>query len=83
MARALKDLGAAIGKQRVATHPLNEITRADANALRDYLLERMKPSSVHRYITVVRAAVNYVITSIASISPMSLTAFGSRAPRQL
>ena len=60
--RALKDLGAAIGKQRVAQTPLGEITRADANALRDYLLERMKPSSVHRYITVVRAAVNYVIT---------------------
>ena len=62
VARALKDLGAAIGKQRVAHTPLDEITRADANALRDYLLERMKPSSVHRYITVVRAAVNYVIT---------------------
>ena len=62
VARALKDLGAAIGQQRVAQTPLGEITRADANALRDYLLERMKPSSVHRYITVVRAAVNYVIT---------------------
>ena len=62
VARALKDLGAAIGKQRVAQTPLDEITRADANALRDHLLERMKPSSVHRYITVVRAAVNYVIT---------------------
>ena len=60
--RLRKDLGAAIGKQRVADTPLNEITRADANALRDYLLQRMKPSSVHRYITVVRAAVNYVIT---------------------
>ena len=59
--RLRKDLGAAIGKQRVADTPLNEITRADANALRDYLLQRMKPSSVHRYITVVRAAVNYVI----------------------
>ena len=60
--RLRKDLGAAIGKQRVTDTPLNEITRADANALRDYLLQRMKPSSVHRYITVVRAAVNYVIT---------------------
>ncbi|WP_334065731.1 tyrosine-type recombinase/integrase [Nereida ignava] len=61
VARALKDLGTAIGKQRVAQTPLGEITRADANALRDHLLERMKASSVHRYITVVRAAVNYVI----------------------
>ena len=60
--RLRKDLGAAIGKQRVADTPLNEITRADANTLRDYLLQRMKPSSVHRYITVVRAAVNYVIS---------------------
>ena len=60
--RLRKDLGVAIGKQRVADTPLNEITRADANALRDYLLQRMNPSSVHRYITVVRAAVNYVIT---------------------
>ena len=67
--RLRKDLGAAIGKQRVADTPLNEITRADANALRDYLLQRMKPSSVHRYITVVRAAVNYVITEHSLNTP--------------
>ena len=61
VARLRKDLADAIGTQRVKTTPLTEITRADANALRDYLLSRMKPSSVKRYITVVRAAVNYVI----------------------
>ena len=62
VARLRKDLGSAIGKQRVAGTPLNKIARADANALRDYLLQRMKPSSAQRYITVVRAAVNYVIS---------------------
>ena len=61
VARLRKDLADAIGAQRVKTTPLTEITRADANALRDHLLTRMKPSSVKRYITVVRAAVNYVI----------------------
>ena len=61
VARLRKDLADAIGAQRVKTTPLTEITRADANALRDHLLARMKPSSVKRYITVVRAAVNYVI----------------------
>ena len=61
VARLRKDLADAIGTQRVKTTPLTDITRADANALRDHLLSRMKPSSVKRYITVVRAAVNYVI----------------------
>ena len=61
VARLRKDLADAIGAQRVKSTPLTEITRADANALRDHLLTRMKPSSVKRYITVVRAAVNYVI----------------------
>ena len=61
VARLRKDLADAIGAQRVKTTPLTEITRVDANALRDHLLTRMKPSSVKRYITVVRAAVNYVI----------------------
>lgn len=62
VARLRKDLADAIGAQRLKSTPLTEITRADANALRDHLLIRMKPSSVKRYITVVRAAVNYVIT---------------------
>ncbi len=61
VARLRKDLADAVGAQRVKSTPLTEITRADANALRDHLLTRMKPSSVKRYITVVRAAVNYVI----------------------
>ena len=42
--------------------PLADITRADANAFRDHLLERMQPNSVLRNVAVVKAAVNYVLS---------------------
>lgn len=59
--RLRQDLAEALGAERITSAPLADITRADANALSDHLLKRMKPSSVKRYITVIRAAVNYVI----------------------
>ena len=41
--------------------PLADITRADANTFRDYLLNRMAPNSVLRTIGVIKAAMNHVI----------------------
>ena len=61
VAKLSKDLAEVLGAERIKSVPLADITRADANALRDHLLKRMKPSSVKRYITVIKAAVNYVI----------------------
>ena len=50
-------------KERKLKHvPLADITRVDANAFRDHLLERMLPNSVVRNVAVVKAAVNYVLS---------------------
>ena len=57
-----KDLKSSLGEHELEKGSLAEITRADANAFRDHLLERMKPNSVLRNVAVVKAAVNYVIT---------------------
>ena len=57
-----KDLKSSLGEHKLEKGSLAEITRADANAFRDHLLERMKPNSVLRNVAVVKAAVNYVIT---------------------
>ena len=57
-----KDLKSSLGEHKLKKGSLAEITRADANAFRDHLLERMKPNSVLRNVAVVKAAVNYVIT---------------------
>jgi len=57
-----KDLKSSLGEHKLEKGSLAEITRADANAFRDHLLERMKPNSVLRNVAVAKAAVNYVIT---------------------
>ena len=59
--RLRKDLVIALGKNRVEWTPLADITRADANTFRDYLLNRMAPNSVLRTLGVVKAAVNHII----------------------
>jgi len=61
IARLRKDLIIALGKNRVEWTPLADITRADANAVRDYLLTRMAPNSVLRTLGVIKAAINHVI----------------------
>jgi integrase len=50
-----------LGKNRVEWTPLADITRADANTFRDYLLNRMAPNSVVRTVGVIKAAMNHVI----------------------
>ena len=59
--RLRKDLVIALGKNRVEWTPLADITRADANTFRDYLLNRMAPNSVLRTLGVIKAAVNHII----------------------
>ena len=64
-----KDLKSSLGEHKLEKGSLAEITRADANAFRDHLLERMKPNSVLRNVAVVKAAVNYVITEHSLTTP--------------
>ena len=59
--RLRKDLIIALGKNRVEWTPLTDLTRADANTFRDYLLNRMAPNSVLRTLGVIKAAINHVI----------------------
>ena len=49
------------GKTKMDTVPLADISRQDATALRDVLLEKMAPNSVQRVIGTVKAAVNHAI----------------------
>lgn len=49
------------GKAKMDQVLLKDITRADANALRDLLLGKMAPNSVQRTIGILKAAVNYTI----------------------
>ena len=49
-----KDLKSSLGEHKLEKGSLAEITRTDANAFRDHLLERMKPNSVLRNVAVVR-----------------------------
>lgn len=49
------------GKTKMDTVPLEDISRQDATALRDVLLEQMAPNSVLRTIGTVKAAMNHSI----------------------
>ena len=60
--RLRKDMVAVFGKQKLQYVPLTDITRADANALRDHLLARVSPNSAVRMLSVLKAAVNFAIT---------------------
>ena len=53
---------AVFGKQKLQYVSLSDITRADANALRDHLLARVSPNSAVRMLSVLKAAVNFAIT---------------------
>jgi len=61
VARLRKDLVEVYGRQKIKHVPLKEITRQDANDLRDHLLRRLSANSVARNLGVIRAAVNHVI----------------------
>ena len=60
VARIRKDMAAVYGRQKIKYVPLKEITRQDANDLRDHLLRRLSANSVARNLGVLRAAVNHV-----------------------
>ena len=49
------------GKQKLKYTPLTDITRQDANDLRDHLLSRVSANSAVRMLGVVRTAINHVI----------------------
>ena len=59
--RLRTDMKSVFGKQRLKYTPLTEITRQDANDLRDHLLSRVSANSAVRMLGVVRTAINHVI----------------------
>ena len=59
--RCKADLEAAIGKTKLHKLRVEDITRQDANAYRDYLLERMSPNSVLRNKNTINVALNWYI----------------------
>ena len=59
--RLRKDMQSVFGKQKLTYTPLTEITRQDANELRDHLLSRVSANSAVRMLGVVRTAINHVI----------------------
>ena len=61
VARLRKDMAQVYGRQKINYVPLKEITRQDANDLRDHLLRRLSVNSLPRNPRVLRAAVNHVI----------------------
>jgi len=61
LAKLTEDLRLSIGDYKVDEVPMNSLTRRDAITYRDYLLERVSPNSVTRYINVVRAVINHAI----------------------
>ena len=50
-----------LGKNRFEWTPLENITRKNANAYRDYLLGQIAPNSVVRTLSIVKAAINTAI----------------------
>lgn len=59
--RIKRDMAAVYGKPKLTSVSLQDITRQDANDLRDHLLKRLSPNSALRTLGVVRTAINHVI----------------------
>jgi len=55
------DLIASLGDVKVSKLPVENITRKDANAYRDFLLTRVSPSSVARNKNTINAVINWYI----------------------
>lgn len=64
LTRTMEDLRDALGRYKVDELPLGALTRADAVAYRDNLLQRVSPNSVTRYVNTVRAVVNHTINEL-------------------
>ena len=52
----------ALGQKAVYDAYVGDITRQDANAIRDFLLARLKPSSVSRLFNVITASIAFVVS---------------------
>lgn len=52
----------ALGQKAVYDAYVGDITRQDANAIRDFLLARLKPSSVSRLFNVITASITFVVS---------------------
>ncbi len=61
------------GKQKLKYTPLTDITRQDANDLRDHLLSRVSANSAVRMLGVVRTAINHVIVEHSLTIPNVFT----------
>ena len=59
--RLRKDMQHIYGKQKLKYVSLNDISRQDANDLRDHLLSRVSANSAVRMLGVVRTAINHAI----------------------
>ena len=59
--RLRQDVGASLGQSYWRYKPLEGIRRREANTLRDFLLQRLAPSSVQRVLNILKAAINHVI----------------------
>jgi integrase len=71
--RLRTDMKSVFGKQKLKYTPLTDITRQDANDLRDHLLTRVSANSAVRMLGVVRTAINHVIVEHSLAIPNVFT----------
>jgi len=71
--RLRRDMQSVFGKQKLKHVALSDITRQDANELRDHLLSRVSANSAVRMLGVVRTAINHVIVEHALTLPNVFT----------
>ena len=71
--RLRTDMKSVFGKQKLKYTPLTDITRQDANDLRDHLLSRVSANSAVRMLGVVRTAINHVIVEHSLTIPNVFT----------
>jgi integrase len=71
--RLRTDMQSIFGKQKLKHVALSDITRQDANELRDHLLERVSANSAVRMLGVVRTAINHVIVEHSLTIPNVFT----------
>jgi hypothetical protein len=81
--RLCKDMQHICGKQKLRYVSLSDISRQDANDLRDHLLSRVSVNSAVRMLGVVRTAINHAIVEHSLNIPMSLPTFALKVRVQV
>jgi hypothetical protein len=81
--RLRKDMQHIYGKQKLKYVSLSDISRQDANDLRDHLLSRVSANSAVRMLGVVRTAINHAIVEHSLNIPMSLPTFALKVRVQV